>query len=62
MAGVFQEENVHVKGKQSAANTQKHLEILKQCGPKSGRGLEIFKQGECIVTPFILNTYYQVCT
>lgn len=49
MVRVFQEQNVHVKGKQ---NAQKHLEILKQCGSKSGWGLEIFKQQEeCIATP-----------
>lgn len=48
MAGVFQEENVHGKQKQSVSNTQKHLEILKQCGSKSGWGHEIFKQEECI--------------
>lgn len=34
---------MHVKGKQRASNIQKDLEILKQCGSKSGWGLERFK-------------------
>lgn len=50
MAKAFQEQHVHVKGKQ---NAQKHLEILKQYRSRPRWELEIFKQQEeSIAIPF----------